>query len=66
MSERALRPVGEVGGEAMAACAPAARLETLEEVLRWGAHVPEVVVQDEYMHDVIVEHAGVILVFDTT
>ena len=44
------------------------RLDTLEDVLRWGAHVLEVVVQDEYTHDVIAQHerAEGFLVFDTT
>jgi hypothetical protein len=46
------------------------RLETLEDVLRWGGHVLEVVVQDEYTHDVIVRPPGgaadQVLVFDTT
>ena len=43
-------------------------LETLEDVLHWGGHVLEVIVQDEYNHDVIVVKDGVagFLVFDTT
>jgi hypothetical protein len=48
-------------------------LETLEQVIRWGiAHTPalvidEVLVQDEYTHDVILPWtAGRWLVFDTT
>jgi hypothetical protein len=43
-------------------------LETLEDILRWGGHVLEVIVQDEYNHDVIVVKDGVdgFLVFDTT
>ncbi|HMR04964.1 MAG TPA: hypothetical protein PKA88_04290 [Polyangiaceae bacterium] len=46
---------------------------TLEDVVRWGlAHAPpilidDVVVQDEYTHDVVVTHpSGVVLVYDTT
>jgi hypothetical protein len=64
---RALRAVGAISEEALARHAPAARLETLEDVLRWGGHVLEVIVQDEYTHDVVVHtlDAG-FLVFDTT
>lgn len=44
----------------------------LQEVLRWGfsqappCEVAEVVVQDEFTHDVVIEWAGHYLVFDTT
>lgn len=48
-------------------------LATLEEVLRWGLSQPtermvlEVLVQDEYCHDVVLEwDYGKHLVFDTT
>jgi len=48
-------------------------LETLEEVIRWGVAQPtpriilEVIVQDEYCHDVVMEwESGLHLVFDTT
>ena len=64
---RELRVVGDIARDVLAAHAPATRLDTLEEVLHWGGHVLEVVVQDEYNHDVIVQgHAGGFLVFDTT
>lgn len=50
-----------------------ARQKTLEDVVRWGlGQVParlvaRVVVQDEYTHDVVVQHAsGVWLVYDST
>jgi hypothetical protein len=46
---------------------------TLEDVVRWGlsqtprAIVSDVVVQDEYTHDVVIAHpSGVWLVYDTT
>lgn len=46
---------------------------TLEDVVRWGLAlsppriVSDVVVQDEYTHDVVVAHpSGVYLVYDTT
>ncbi len=48
-------------------------LATLEEVIRWGLSQPtermvlEVLVQDEYCHDVVMEwEHGLHLVFDTT
>lgn len=43
-------------------------LATLEDVLRWGADILEVVVQDEYTHDVICTRQGLAgyVVFDTT
>jgi hypothetical protein len=47
--------------------------KTLEDVVRWGLMsdprrmVEEVVVQDEYTHDVVMPYAdGLYLVFDTT
>jgi hypothetical protein len=46
---------------------------TLEDVVRWGLMgnprrmIEEVVVQDEYTHDVVMPYAdGLYLVFDTT
>jgi hypothetical protein len=61
---RELRVVGVIDRGPHAA---ATTLDTLEEILRWGGHVLEVVVQDEYTHDVIVEgRAAGFLVFDTT
>jgi hypothetical protein len=46
---------------------------TLEDVVRWGLLqkpprlVEDVVVQDEYTHDVVIAHpGGVYLVYDTT
>jgi hypothetical protein len=47
------------------------QLATLEELLAWcrahGAELVDVVVQDEFTHDVIVRQAsGAYLVFDTT
>ncbi|MDI1481607.1 hypothetical protein [Polyangium sp. y55x31] len=46
---------------------------TLEDVVRWGLSfapqrlIADVVVQDEYNHDVVLEHpSGVYLVYDTT
>lgn len=74
---RGMTPVANHAGlsaERLAALAQAvARLATLQEVVRWGfAHRPareivEVIVQDEYSHDVIMTGGdGLYLVFDTT
>jgi hypothetical protein len=44
------------------------RLDTLEDVLRAGYDIVDVVVQDEYCHDVVATHAERegYTVFDTT
>jgi hypothetical protein len=40
---------------------------TLEDVVRWrGGEIVDVVVQDEYTHDVIVVTGAGFVVFDTT
>ena len=58
--------------EIAARLALAARLDTLEDVLRFGFaqrpawQLAAVVVQDEFSHDVIVAAAPAFLVFDTT
>ncbi|MFO0590146.1 MAG: hypothetical protein U0441_21570 [Polyangiaceae bacterium] len=46
---------------------------TMEDVVRWALAqkpprlVEDVIVQDEYTHDVVIQHpAGVYLVYDTT
>lgn len=50
-----------------------ARQKTLEDVVRWGLNqkplqmVKDVVVQDEYTHDVVIGHpSGVWLVYDAS
>lgn len=69
---RDLRPVGDVAPDALARAAAATGLETLEDVLRFGLaqhpawDIAEVVVQDEFTHDVIVAGPAAFLVFDTT
>lgn len=73
---RALRIVGAWGagaaGAAAARLAIATRLATLEDLLRVGfAQQPpwelrEVIVQDEFTHDVVVDAGAGFLVFDTT
>ncbi len=68
---RELRLTAEIAPERVALVAAASRLGTLEDVLAYGLarqwDVVEVVVQDEYTHDVIIAtpHA-IVLVFDTT
>ena len=46
------------------------RLKTLEDVLIWcravGGNIIDVIVQDEFTHDVIVQEPARFLVFDTT
>lgn len=41
-------------------------IETLEDVLALGHPILEIIVQDEYTHDVIVRAPHGYLVFDTT
>ncbi len=62
-----LRAVGDIAPEILSGLVSATRLATLEDVLRWGGDVLDVIVQDEYTHDVVVRGpAGGYLVFDTT
>jgi hypothetical protein len=70
--ELRLAAVG-IAPEVVARLGPAARLDTLEDVLRFGFtqrpawELADVIVQDEFTHDVIVEGpAPAFLVFDTT
>jgi hypothetical protein len=68
---RELRAASEIAPERAALVAHASQFATLEDVLAYGLvrhwDVTEVIVQDEYTHDVIVAtpHA-LTLVFDTT
>ncbi len=61
-----------IAPELVARLSPAVRLETLEDVLRSGFtqgpawQLADVIVQDEFTHDVIVEGPAAFLVFDTT
>ncbi len=64
---RELRAVGALSRELLAKHAAATRLDTLEEIIRARWNVVDIVVQDEFTHDVIVEgHPPAFLVFDTT
>ena len=63
-----MREIRSVGDADTSPFGSAVTLDTLEDVLRWGADVLEVVVQDEYTHDVICERRGTpgYVIFDTT
>jgi hypothetical protein len=63
---RQVRVVGAVAPEIVTRVAHAAKLDTLAEVLRWGGEVVDVVVQDEYTHDIVASARSAFLVFDTT
>jgi hypothetical protein len=65
-AKRALRTCAELAPQRVAPLAWAAHLETLEEVLRRGLHIVDVVVQDEYTHDVVAAAGELFLVFDST
>ena len=57
---------GEVPPARAAALAWVLQLETLEEVLRRDLRLLDVIVQDEYTHDVVTQAGEVYVVFDTT
>jgi hypothetical protein len=65
-----MRVVGAVSPTAVDALAVFERARTLEDVLAWahrgGGELVEVIVQDEYTHDVIVRTPDAFLAFDTT
>jgi hypothetical protein len=62
---RLLRVVGAVMPDLVARLEIVTKLETLEDVLHWGGDIADVIVQDEYTHDVVLRHPA-FLVFDTT
>lgn len=74
MTTRELRIAGTaIAPEVIARASPATRLATLEDVLRFAFaqrpswELAEVIVQDEYTHDVVVRGpAPSFVVFDTT
>lgn len=62
--EHQLRAVGAVDLAQSRVVAP---FETLEDVVRWGGGaIVDIVVQDEYTHDVIATTGTNFVVFDTT
>lgn len=60
---RELRTVGAIDPAPWRALA---RFDTLEDVVRWGGAIVDVIVQDEYTHDVICAAGAGFAVFDTT
>jgi hypothetical protein len=69
-SSRPLRTCGAVSAQQVAPLAWVTQLETLEDVLHRGLAIADVVVQDEYTHDVVTTAGGVAgelyVVFDST
>jgi hypothetical protein len=63
---RELRVVGAVEPAISARLADVTRLDTLEDVLHRGFEVLDVIVQDEYTHDVVCRTRDAFVVFDTT
>ena len=61
-----MRPCGQVEPQRAAALAWAARFETLEDVVRRGLPIVDLIAQDEYTQDVVTESGGLYLVFDST
>ncbi|MGE0395492.1 MAG: hypothetical protein AB7T06_02115 [Kofleriaceae bacterium] len=67
---RELRTVGVIDAHLVDSLAAATSFDTLEDLVRWPlGMIADVVIQDEFTHDVIVRitsHACAHLVFDTT
>jgi hypothetical protein len=65
---RELRVVGAIASEIIVRHEDVTRLDTLEDVLHRGLEIVDVIVQDEYTHDVVCRgrRDGGFLVFDTT
>jgi hypothetical protein len=62
-----VRIVGAIGSDLAGRLAVVEKFQTLEDVLRWSGEVSDVIVQDEYTHDVIMRGpAHAFVVFDTT
>lgn len=63
---RTLRSVGVIDAATLARLAPATGFDALEDVLRWTHDLVEIVVQDEFTHDVVMRATPAYLCFDTT
>jgi hypothetical protein len=63
---RDLRAVGVIDPAVGERLAPATRFDSLEDLLTWNHDLVEIIVQDEFTHDVILRAAPAFLVFDTT
>lgn len=66
VEQRALRLCGDVSPAQAASLAWLAALHTLEDVIRRGLTLVEIVVQDEYTHDVVTQTGELYAVFDST
>jgi hypothetical protein len=64
--KRSLRTCGEVSDQRAAPLAWVAQLDTLEDVLQRGLSIADVVVQDEYTHDIVTTVGELYVVFDST
>ena len=63
---RTLRTIGVIDAATLARVASATSFDTLEELLAWNHDLVEIVVQDEYTHDVVMRATPAYLCFDTT
>lgn len=63
---RTLRAIGSVDEETLGRLAPATQFDSLEDLLAWTHDLVEIVVQDEFTHDVVMRIAASYLAFDTT
>ena len=63
---RVLRSVGAIDPATLARLAPATTFDSLEDVLAWTHDLVEIVVQDEFTHDVVMRATPAFLCFDTT
>ncbi|MEJ7596705.1 MAG: hypothetical protein WKG01_02245 [Kofleriaceae bacterium] len=62
-----MRTHGAIGGDLVDSLAVVERFRTLEDVIAWSTEIVEIVVQDEYTHDVVVRGPRpAFVVFDTT
>jgi hypothetical protein len=61
-----MRVVGSIEPAELVKVAGVSRLASLEELVRSNAAVIDVIVQDEYTHDVVAICNGVVIVLDTT
>ncbi len=65
-TKRSLRTCGEISVQRAAPLAWVAQLDTLEDVLQRGLSIADVVVQDEYTHDIVTTVGELYVVFDST
>jgi hypothetical protein len=61
-----LRVIGSVDAATLDRLAPATTFKSLEDLLAWNHDLVEVIIQDEYTHDVVMRAPPAFLCFDTT